>query len=49
MCAGDLTIEGFVRDSGVLVQKVTGWGNTHQCRNWDDIIASISRPSFKIV
>ena len=35
MCAGDTTLEWPKEGSKGVVD---GWGVTHQCRNWDDIV-----------
>jgi hypothetical protein len=40
MCAGDMTIE-HAREPPLGQKRLTtdGWGVTHQCRNWDEMLA----------
>ena len=40
MCAGDMTIE-HAREPPLGQKRLTtdGWGVTHQCRNWDEMMA----------
>lgn len=40
MCNADLTLEK-PEDPESYPQRVTGWGNTHRCRDWDAVIAAI--------
>lgn len=41
MCAGDLTLEQTDLapdvDPSSGMKTVTGWGDSHQCRRWDEM------------
>jgi len=40
MCSADLTLESTTWELGGKQQfGATGWGNVHECKNWNAVIA----------
>ncbi|KAH8746020.1 hypothetical protein F5883DRAFT_654254 [Diaporthe sp. PMI_573] len=46
MCHGDMTLEHPEIDNAHDV-ILTGWGNTHLCRDWESVVTAISKHAIK--
>jgi hypothetical protein len=46
MCHADLTLEHPESNNPYEV-ILSGWGNTHFCRDWDSVINAISKNAIK--
>ena len=42
MCHGDLTLEKF-DGKNPEYETLSGWGNTHMCRDWDSMNSAIRK------